>query len=308
MSDLIQLETPEVIYRERKSRFIEPFWKEGKKPRGVLCCQFYEAKWSNGCLFACDYCYLKGTFRWQGWKGREQTVFSNQDQLLEEIEEFLMLEKPSILHTGEISDSLAVPGSDTFMARLAKRFGQQRKHTLLLLTKSDNVDVLLRAEHNGQTVIGFSINPELIAERFEIGAANTQQRLEAASRCMETGYPVMVRVDPMLPVDNWRRSYAELFDRLNEMPLHGVVVGTLRAYPGLKPKMSQELQLMLGDRDIDGRYHLPEEIRWEMYGLAFQRLTFRRIGICKESGHVWARLLKLYGQRQFLCNCKCGRA
>ena len=26
-----------------------PFWKEGNKPTGVLCCQFYEAKWSNGC-------------------------------------------------------------------------------------------------------------------------------------------------------------------------------------------------------------------------------------------------------------------
>ncbi len=145
--------------RHRESQFITPFWKNGNKPSGVLCCQFYEAKWSNGCVYECDYCYLKGTFRWQKWKGREQTIFSNVDKLFEEVEEFLTLEKPMVLHTGEVADSLAVPGSEEIMSRLVERFGKQDKHTLLLLTKSNNINQLLDVRHNRMTVIGFSINP-----------------------------------------------------------------------------------------------------------------------------------------------------
>ena len=293
-----------VIVRDRKSKFIHPFWKEGQKPVGVLCCQFYEAKWSNGCLYACDYCYLKGTFKWQGWKGREQTVFGNTDKLREEVEKFLQLEEPMVLHTGEVSDSLAVPGSEKLMAQLIEAFARQDRHTLLILTKSSNVDALLDIRHNGRTVIAFSINPPAIARKFEKGAATTEQRLRAAQKCIKVGYKVMIRVDPMIPVKGWRMQYRALFKKLNKMKLYGVVVGTLRAFPTLRGMLSKDLKDLLPCRESDRRYHLESNLRWEMYKFAFKSLKFKRMGVCKESGETWARLVTECGARKFLCNCR----
>jgi len=292
-----------ISLRPRKSKFITPFWQEGKKPAGVLCCQFHEAKWSNGCIYKCDYCYLKGTFRWQKWKGGEQTVFSNLPEFFEEVEEFLKLEKPDVLHTGEVADSLAVPGSEKIMAQLVERFAEQDRHTLLLLTKSQNIDALLKVKHNRMTVIGFSINPPAIARKYEKGAATTEQRLSAARKCIKAGYKVMVRVDPMIPVKGWRRQYTALFNKLNDMELYGIVVGTLRAFSGLKPMMSRQLREMLEVREKDRRWHLEQNLRDEMYALAFQILKAERMGLCKESGEMWAKLGMKYGFRKFICNC-----
>jgi spore photoproduct lyase len=292
-----------VYWKSRKSKFINPFWKEGGKPEGVLCFPFYEAKFSNGCLYACEYCYLKGTFRYINWNGWQQTVFTNIHDLLAELEEFMKVDKPSVLHTGEVADSLAVRGSEEIMATLIERFAKQDKHTLLILTKSDNVDELLTLNHNGRTVIGFSINPSSISERYELEAPSTENRFKAAIKCINAGYKVMLRVDPMIPVQNWRYHYTNLFNKLNTMNLYGVVVGTLRAFPNLKSTMSDELKALLTHKDVDGRYHIPYELRWEMYKLAISVLKLKRIGICKESGQVWARIQNEIGHREFICNC-----
>ena len=305
MNSLIKIsrKTKNVKVRPRKSKFITEFWEKGNKPTGLLCCQFYEAKWSNGCMYECDYCYLKGTFRWQNWKGNEQTVFSNTDRLFDEVEEFLNLETSNVLHTGEVSDSLAVPGSEVIMGKLVERFGKQDKHLLLLLTKSSNVDYLLNLKHNGRTVIGFSVNPSFVARKYEKGAATTKFRLKAARRCADAGYKIMIRVDPMIPITNWRDHYKTLFNRINELNPYGVVVGTLRAFPGLRPMMSKRLRDMLYTKEKDRRWHLEEKLRNQMYGLAFRTLKTERLGICKESGDTWARLGLKYGFRKFICNC-----
>jgi spore photoproduct lyase len=63
-----------------------------------------------------------------------------------------------------------------------KRFGKQNKHTLLLLTKSSNVNGLLKLKHNGMTVVGFSINPQAIVSKYELGTSATNDRLDAVGR------------------------------------------------------------------------------------------------------------------------------
>lgn len=295
-----------VTVRDRKSRFIKPFWKPGHRPVGVLCGQFYELIWSNGCPYFCEYCYLKGTFRIQGWNGGEQVIFGNQEKMWREIEKFLTKPEPTVLHTGELCDSLAAPGSERLMGRLIIRFGKQRKHTLLILTKSNNVSSLLDLEHNGRTVIGFSVNPEPVAERFEIGAASSEERLEAAEKCVDAGYPVMVRVDPMIPIKGWKLCYSQLFERLNQIELKGIVVGTLRAYPGLISRITEELRSMLTTKGEDGRYHLPTNLRLQMYRSAFSQLRFVYVGICKERGIMWGTLAKEF-KKKFVCNCTCNK-
>jgi len=292
-----------IEFRERKSKFVEPFWRK-KKPTGVLCCQFHELKWANGCIYDCQYCYLLGTAR--GTWRRKETIFTNTDVLEQEVEILLRTaEKPTVLHTGEIADSLAVPESEELMAKLTLKFAKQKKHKLLLLTKSDNVDHLLNLEHEKMTVVGFSVNPELIAKKYELLAPPPRRRLVAAEKCIEAGYPVMIRVDPIIPVIGWLEIYKELFEVIDSMALNGVVLGTLRAFPTLMRFLPSELKSMLTDKEIDGRLHLPRKLRLEIYREGFSALKFTNIGVCKETGLIWAELKKEFQDKKFFCNCNC---
>ena len=235
------------------------------------------------------------------------TIFSNQDKMFREVNDFLSDSsiKPTILHAGELTDSLASNEGIPIMSRLVERFGKQKKHTLLLLTKSANVDGILNLEHNGMTVAAFSVNPNLVADKYEKSAAIPEDRLRAAEKCIDTGYPVMIRVDPIIPVEGWKDAYLELFDRINSMKLRGVVVGTIRAFMTLYIQLSDDLKKLLTEKDVDGRRHLPIEQRNEIYDLAFSKLNTKRIGICKESGRTWGRLISKHGKRGFICNCYC---
>jgi DNA repair photolyase len=127
--------------------------------------------------------------------------------------------------------------------------------------------------------------------------------LKATKCCIDSGYKVMIRVDPMIPIQNWRYHYINLFNELNKLNLYGIVIGTLRAFPNLKLIMSDELKSLLNYRDIDGRYHIHPKLRWEMYKLAFSILKLKRVGICKESGEIWARLQSEVSHKDFICNC-----
>ncbi|MHC1564053.1 MAG: SPL family radical SAM protein [Candidatus Hecatellaceae archaeon] len=139
--------------------------------------------WANGCSYHCSYCYLQGTFR----GNTNPTVFSNLDDMLREVS--CWLKKPGgprLLNTGELCDSLAI--TDKVMRALIPIFGRQKRHKLLLLTKSDRVEGLLGLPHNGQTIVSFSVNPPEVSSLFEPDAAPPERRLEAAWKCFNAGY------------------------------------------------------------------------------------------------------------------------
>ena len=67
--------------------------------------------------------------------------------------------------------------------------------------------------------------------------------------------------------------------------------------------MSKKLRDMLMVREKDRRWHLEQDLRDEMYSFAFENLMCNRMGLCKESGEMWAKLGLKYGFRRFICNC-----
>jgi spore photoproduct lyase len=61
-----------------------------------------------------------------------------------------------------------------------------------------------------QTIASFSINATAISQRWEKKAALPMQRIEAAKTLIETGYEVRLRIDPIIPVDDWKSQYESL--------------------------------------------------------------------------------------------------
>jgi len=303
---MIAVTTPErrswqgarAVRRHRASPFIRHF---DATPPGVVCPHFYVLAHANGCPFRCDYCYLQLTFR----RNRAPVLFSNLDGLTREVERFLSRDEPSVLNAGELADALAFDATAELMRLLVPMFGQQRKHKLLLLTKSTRVEPLLRLDHAEQTVVSFSLNSAEAAASFEHGAPAPSARVEAARALQAAGYPLRLRIDPMIPLSGWSDSYLRLVDLIyRKTRPERVTLGTLRFFPSLPhfSRNGREVYSFATSRDgPDGRLRLPLETRVEMYDTAMKGLPHLTVALCKETEEAW-RLTSL-DSRRCLCNC-----
>ena len=120
-----------VIARPRKSGFIRPF--DGTAT-GLVCNRFYQLILSNGCPFACQYCYLRLTLG----KYKGPVVFTNP---WPEVERQLEKIPAGVFSTGELADSLAI--TPPLLKPAIEYFRRQRDKFLFLTTKSTNIKGLL---------------------------------------------------------------------------------------------------------------------------------------------------------------------
>ncbi|MFO8056115.1 MAG: hypothetical protein R6V10_02315 [bacterium] len=289
---------PPYLSRKRHSNFIHYF---DKTPPGIVCPHFYILAHANGCPFACHYCYLKLTLRHYP----EPTVFTNTARMFQEIREWLMsLTEPAVLNTGELSDSLGWDMHTRLSKNLVPLFENQNKHKLLFLTKSAQVDNLLKMEPTKQVVVSFSVNASKVSEMYEKASPPPEKRLDAARRVKEHGYEVRLRLDPMIPVEGWEKHYADIIEKMNRVDPAIVTLGSLRYFRNLTnhtPKDTDVFEYGHDHGDPDGRLRIERDTRLEMYRFCLDRLPSVRVGLCKETADVH-RELGLPGVNQS-CNC-----
>jgi spore photoproduct lyase len=124
-----------------------------------------------------------------------------------------------------------------------------------------------------QIVVSWSLNPSLIAEKYEFGADSVEKRLDAATRVVRMGYRVAFHLDPVFHFEGWRYAYRQLFSLIDHFPedkIAFVSIGLFRYMPDLgnqirkrfpfHPVLSGEFFL-----DEDKKYHYFRVIRKEMY-------------------------------------------
>jgi DNA repair photolyase len=136
---------------------------------------------------------------------------------------------PEILNSGEITDSLMQEnGEAPFSIFIASIFENQRQHNVLFLTKSNNIGNLLKTGSD-KIVPSFTINACLVAKKWEKGAPDVRKRIEAAKTLYESGYPIRIRIDPMVPIEGWNHEYIELVDDLfSHFAPERITLGSLR--------------------------------------------------------------------------------
>lgn len=90
-----------------RGKFIKQF--DGpEEGSGVVCFKFWQLVHASGCPFQCAYCFLQTTtyFRMKKEALRGQ-IYSNWEQMIEEVREFLASPTPRMLLVGELQDGLA---------------------------------------------------------------------------------------------------------------------------------------------------------------------------------------------------------
>lgn len=296
-----------LILRNRTSPFIEQF----QHPIG-RCAKFFKLTPYNNCNFWCEYCYLYLTFRTNPYS----THFVNYDKMFKELITFdkaVMPDPLRVLNLGELCDPLAVEDITGFAERLIPFAAEHLQKTrLLFLTKSDNVESLLRLPHNEKTIMSFSVNTDKIYRHFEHRTASPEARLRAARKLQKAGYEVRLRIDPVIIYEGWQRDYTELIDTIfRYVKPSRITIGEYRPSRGLinhiASRFPESSLLRLTEGLIkDGvKMRYPEKKRITVFRTLIDNIRQRdnkvQLSLCKEDIDIWrASGLRTNG---LCCNC-----
>jgi spore photoproduct lyase len=174
-----------------------------------------------------------------------------------------------------------------------------------LKTKTHFVDHILDIEQKGNTVIGFSVNPQAHIEAYEPRASSLAERLEAAKKAAQAGYHLAFHFDPIFYSEHWKEEYLNLVDALaeslgdtlDELPggrIAWISLGTMRYTPALKEKLGE--QSFLYEEFVpcrDGKFRYPQKIRTPVYKALYEALRRRftaPVYMCMESPAIWRQV------------------
>jgi spore photoproduct lyase len=263
--------------------------------------QFYIIH-SLGCPFDCEYCFLYDYLDHQ-----RPAIFVNLEDIFARLREIIgeHSSSPTVFHAGEFSDALAYDHITNLSEPLVRFFAKQKHARLELRTKSDNVANLLNLNHNGNTIVSWTFNPEEIVQRSEHLTASLDERIAAARQCQDAGYLIGLRFDPIVWTTHWQKNYREMlkriFDVLDARKISDISLGMFRATPGLKSVIQSRFGgrrsiLLAGElvQSGDGKYRYFKPIRIEMYraliGWIRERAPQVKIELCMESPEVEERV------------------
>lgn len=172
----------------------------------------YAIPFATGCMGHCHYCYLQTTM---GSKPYIRT-YVNLDDIFEAAEQYMRERAPEMTRF-EASCTSDIVGIDHLTHTLKKAieyFGQSEWGQLRFVTKFAHVDHLLDARHNGRTRFRFSLNNEYIIRHFEPGTSGQEERMIAAKKVAEAGYPLGFIIAPIYLHEGWKEGYKEMFEKL----------------------------------------------------------------------------------------------
>lgn len=175
----------------------------------------YAIPLATGCMGHCHYCYLQTTM---GSKPYIRT-YVNVDEIFESAEKYMEERAPEITRF-EASCTSDIVGVDHLTHTLKKAiefFGASKYGKLRFVTKFAHVDHLLDAKHNGKTRFRFSVNDDYVIKYFEPGTSRLHERVEAAVKVAEAGYPLGFIVAPIYLHEGWKDGYREMFEKLHDL-------------------------------------------------------------------------------------------
>lgn len=204
-------------YRTAKSTLVVGVRKTLKfdtsKPSAEFAIPF-----ATGCMGHCHYCYLQTTM---GSKPYIRT-YVNIDDIFEAADQYMKERAPEITRF-EASCTSDIAGIDHLTHTLKKAieyFGKSELGELRFVTKFAHIDHLLDAKHNGRTRFRFSMNDDYIIKNFEPGTSRQAERIEAARKVGEAGYPLGFIIAPIYLHEGWKEGYKDMFEKLESALPH----------------------------------------------------------------------------------------
>lgn len=153
-----------------------------------------------GCLHKCAYCGLGGLL----------VAMVNVDEYCQHLE--TLIDRHPWQKTYLLDDDADPPGLEPelgCLGELIEFFGELDDRYLIVHTKTWNTEWLEQLNHNGNTIVVWSLSGASQSALIEPNTGTGEERVEAARVAEAAGYPVRFKFKPILPVRNWRQEASD---------------------------------------------------------------------------------------------------
>jgi spore photoproduct lyase len=279
---------------------------------GNTCPNYWHFSPYGFCPYGCKYCYLAGT---QGVKFSPTVkIYVNLPEMLSEIDVITTrIGRPTAFYLGKLQDALALDPLTAYSTVMVPFFAEHPYARMTLLTKSTNVDRLLKLKHQGHSILSWSVNPPDVCNIFEENVPSVEARIESMRKVASAGYPVRVVMMPIIPVERWQRMYVD-FTRylLKSVPVQRLTISGICSYKAARALMESKLgscnPISINVEKVvspDGRSRYPASLRAEIYNHIIEVARDIRpdleIALCLEEESSWKSCGIEYNRGR--CNC-----
>ena len=180
---------------------------------------------ANGCLSACQYCYVGRRKSTAVAGSNPLTVFLNINGIINSIKGHAkgLGGKTSnqcdphfwtydIGCNNDVSLDLHITDNALQMIRAF----DDTNVKLSFATKTVNLPPLLSVAPNGHTRIRFSLMPENIRRRVDIRTSPIEERLEAMNVLADHGYEIHANFSPVIVYDGWEADWVSLWQLMHK--------------------------------------------------------------------------------------------
>src|SRR6266852_6596461 len=148
---------------ERTSSFVRQFGGPGEDTQ-IVCFRFWQLVVAGGCPYRCAYCFLQ-TVPWFRFRPDELygLVYTNVADMVAEIKEWLDDPIPKMMIVGELQDGLVFDSAykktsgKPLTHQVILLFAAQKRHRLIFLTKSTQIQHALELAPPPQVVFSCSV-------------------------------------------------------------------------------------------------------------------------------------------------------
>ena len=182
------------------------------------------------CLYDCRYCFLQGLYQSANYVFflNFEDFHNRMDSLLEEHGDAEQV----YFFSGYDGDSFALESLTGFVSQHLDFFRNRPRAVLELRTKSLRARDLERRDALPNVVAAFSLTPAAFSQTYETGVPPLARRLRVMRDLAERGWPIGLRLDPVIVHQGFRRHYSELlhdvFCQVKPEQVHSVSLGLMR--------------------------------------------------------------------------------
>lgn len=287
--------------------------------RAHVCWSLHDLHSAWGCAHRCSYCQ----------RGSVYVVNLNVEEFVERVDDFIDQTPWQKTFRYDVEqDVFTIEPEYGACEMLVRDFAQRDDRYLILFTKSANTDFLLPLEHNGHTMMLWTLSSHTVSRRYEALTGTMEERIEAARRCQEAGYTVRFKLKPIIPIRNWREETTQMLELLysrvkpDNLSMEMVFVDTVAEMDdtmgcnNLDPVFvaaAEQAEAERGDcwdKEIDGEKPFPFGVKADLYRYVIsesRRLSPETpITLCAENMRMWEELGDLLDGEPWNYPCNCG--
>ncbi|MCQ2751676.1 MAG: hypothetical protein MJ189_01015 [Coriobacteriales bacterium] len=205
-----------IILAKKRDKFV---YKGARPCQDFAYDNFYYSSCVMNCICSCDYCYLRGMY-----PSGNLVIFTNLEDYFEHVPTGAYL---SISYDTDLFALESTLGYIQKWCDYARTQGSLQNVTLEVRTKCKNLDVF-KMEPPSNVIFAFSINPQVIIDKYERGTSSLKARLENIQAAQSAGFRTRLCIDPIIYCNDWQDQYAQLIDSLDLTRFEDISIGSFR--------------------------------------------------------------------------------